>query len=98
MVGYVNHASGARATRREESIPMAIRTMSPALLIGGSGQVGARAATALRRLHPDLPIAIAGRDGRKAAAVAAEVGGPTTATTVDVGRDDLGLERGASFS
>ncbi|WP_437970493.1 hypothetical protein WMF04_14905 [Sorangium sp. So ce260] len=77
---------------------MATRTMSPVLLIGGSGHVGARAARALRRLHPDLPIAIAGRDGRKASAVAAEVGGPTTATTVDVGRDDLGLERGASFS
>lgn len=77
---------------------MATRTMSPVLLIGGSGQVGARAAKALRRLHPDLPIAIAGRDVRRASAVAAEVGGPTTATTVDVGRDDLGLDRGASFS
>ncbi|MGK4000344.1 hypothetical protein [Sorangium sp. So ce1024] len=77
---------------------MSTRAMSPVLLIGGSGQVGARAARALRRLHPDLPIAIAGRDARKAAAVAAEVGGPTTATTADVGRDDLGLERGASFS
>ncbi|WP_437818182.1 hypothetical protein [Sorangium sp. So ce1078] len=77
---------------------MATRTMSPVLLIGGSGHVGARAARALRRLHPDLPIAIGGRDGRKASAVAAEVGGPTTATTVDVGRDDLGLDRGASFS
>ncbi|WP_437731715.1 hypothetical protein [Sorangium sp. So ce1335] len=77
---------------------MATRAMSPVLLIGGSGQVGARAARALRRLHPDLPLAIAGRDARKAAAVAAEVGGPTTSTTADVGRDDLGLDRGASFS
>ncbi|WP_438023863.1 hypothetical protein [Sorangium sp. So ce233] len=77
---------------------MATRAMSPVLLIGGSGHVGARAARALRRLHPDLPIAIAGRDARRAAAVAAEVGGPTTATTADVRRDDLGLERGASFS
>ncbi|KYF93187.1 hypothetical protein BE20_10050 [Sorangium cellulosum] len=67
-------------------------------MIGGSGHVGARAARALRRLHPDLRIAIGGRDGRKAAAVAAEVGGPTTAVTVDVQRSDLGLEPGASFS
>ncbi|AUX31244.1 MULTISPECIES: hypothetical protein [Sorangium] len=77
---------------------MSTRTMSPVLLIGGSGHVGARAARALRRLHPELPIAIGGRDGRKAAAVAAEVGGPTTAVTVDVQRSDLGLEPGASFS
>ncbi|WP_437828736.1 hypothetical protein [Sorangium sp. So ce1153] len=77
---------------------MTTRTMSPVLLIGGSGHVGARAAKALRRLQPDLPIAIAGRDARKASAVAAEVGGPTTATSVDIDRDDLGLDRGASFS
>ncbi|XXX80726.1 hypothetical protein WMF30_18375 [Sorangium sp. So ce134] len=77
---------------------MTTRTMSPVLLIGGSGQVGARAARALRRLHPDLPIAIGGRDARRASAVAAEVGGPTTAAAVDVLRSDLGLEPGASFS
>ncbi|WP_437946992.1 hypothetical protein WME98_40145 [Sorangium sp. So ce296] len=77
---------------------MSTRTMSPVLLIGGSGHVGARAARALRRLHPDLRIAIGGRDGRKAAAVAAEVGGPTAAVAVDVQRSDLGLEPGASFS
>ncbi|WP_437337865.1 hypothetical protein [Sorangium sp. So ce394] len=77
---------------------MSTRTMSPVLLIGGSGHVGARAARALRRLHPDLRIAIGGRDGRKAAAVAAEVGGPTAAVTVDVQRSDLGLEPGSSFS
>ncbi|WP_437306083.1 hypothetical protein [Sorangium sp. So ce388] len=77
---------------------MATRTMSPVLLLGGSGQVGARAAKALRRLHPDLPIAIAGRDAGRASEVAAEVGGPTTATAADVGRDGLGLDRGASFS
>ncbi|AUX41703.1 saccharopine dehydrogenase [Sorangium cellulosum] len=77
---------------------MSTQSMSPVLLIGGSGQVGARAAKALRRLHPDLPLAIAGRDARKAAAVAAEVGGRTTAAAVDVDRGDLGLDRGTSFS
>jgi hypothetical protein len=68
----------------------------PVLLLGGSGVVGRRVARALRRLHPDLPIVLAARDVAKATAVAAQVGGPTTATRVDLAREDLGLA-GASF-
>lgn len=67
------------------------------LLIGGSGVVGRRAARALRKLQPELPIVIAGRDVQKAASVAAETGGPTTSLAADLGRDDLGLPLDASF-
>lgn len=70
----------------------------PVLLIGGSGVVGVRAARALRKLAPDLPIAIAGRDATKAAAVAGDVGGPTTSLSVDLNRDDLALPSGTRFS
>lgn len=62
----------------------------PVLIIGGSGVVGAQGAQALRRLQPDLPIAIAGRDLAKAAKVAAEVG-RAEAVRVDLARADLGL-------
>ena len=68
------------------------------LLIGGSGVVGQRAARALRRLQPDLPMVIAGRDAGKAQSVATEVGGPTTSLVVDLGRDDLGLPEGMPIS
>src|SRR3954451_4876323 len=68
----------------------------PVLLIGGSGVVGLRAARALRKLQPTLPIVIAGRDGKKAAGVATEVGGPTTSLVVDLGRGDLGLAPGSA--
>jgi hypothetical protein len=76
---------------------MSTNTQKPVLLIGGSGFVGARAARALRRLQPGLPIAIAARDQAKAAAVAAEVGGPTTAIPIDIDRRDLGLAAEAAF-
>lgn len=65
-------------------------TNHPVLIVGGSGVVGSRAARMLRRLHPDLPIAIGGRDLRKAEAVAAELGG-AHAVAVDLARPDLGL-------
>ncbi len=68
------------------------------LLIGGSGVVGRRAARTLRKLQPELPIIIAGRDAKKAESVATEIGGPTTSLVVDLGRDDLGLPGGASVS
>ncbi|MFZ5893316.1 MAG: NAD(P)-binding domain-containing protein [Myxococcota bacterium] len=68
------------------------------ILIGGSGVVGLRAARALRKLQPALPIVIAGRDAKKADSVATEIGGPTTSLAVDLGRDDLGLSGDASFS
>lgn len=70
----------------------------PVLLLGGSGTVGARTAKTLRRLQPELPIVLAARDAVKAAAVAAEVGGPTTTTAVDLSRPDLGLPADAGFS
>lgn len=72
-------------------------SQAPVLLIGGSGLVGARAARALRKLAPDLPIAIAGRDGTKAKAVADEVRGATS-LTVDLSRNDLALPAGSVFS
>jgi hypothetical protein len=69
---------------------MSVGTQRPVLLVGGSGVVGSRAARALRRLHPDLPLAIGGRDLGKARAVADEVGG-ASAARVDLARGDLGL-------
>ncbi|MEI2299385.1 hypothetical protein [Ensifer sp. MJa1] len=62
----------------------------PVLIIGGSGVVGSQAARIIRRLHPELPIAIGGRDLGKAEAVAREVGG-AIGVSVDLGRADLGL-------
>jgi NADPH2:quinone reductase len=75
-----------------------MHSKSPVLLVGGSGIVGVRAATALRKLLPDLPLAIAARDHTKAATVARDVGGPTTSLVVDLSRDDLGLPDGSTYS
>ncbi|MGO4728212.1 MULTISPECIES: hypothetical protein [unclassified Inquilinus] len=61
----------------------------PVLIIGGSGIVGAQAAQALRRLQPELPITIGGRDLAKAEAVARAVGG-ADAAAIDLARPDLG--------
>lgn len=69
----------------------------PVLIIGGSGVVGSEAARTLRRLHPDLPIAIGGRDMAKAEAVAAEIG-RAMAARIDLGRADLGQPDGAAYS
>ena len=63
--------------------------LDPVLIIGGSGFVGARAAATLRELHPDLPIAIGGRDMAKAGAVASSLG-HANAVAVDLARVDLG--------
>jgi hypothetical protein len=68
----------------------------PVLIIGGSGVVGAQAARALRRLHPDLPIAIGGRDIAKARAVADEVGN-AIGVKIDLERSDLG-QKNRTFS
>lgn len=65
-------------------------TKNPVLIVGGSGVVGSLAARTLRRLHPELPIAIGGRDRAKAEAVATEIG-HAVATTIDLERPDLGL-------
>jgi hypothetical protein len=59
-------------------------------MLGGYGNLGARTVRVLRRLHPDLPILIAGRDLAKAEALAGEIG-LAKAATVDIGRADLGL-------
>jgi hypothetical protein len=71
--------------------------VEPVLILGGSGQAGAGAATVLRRWHPTLPLTIAGRDIGRAQRVADELG-VATAVTVDLGRSDLGLPADSSHS
>lgn len=68
----------------------------PVLIIGGSGVVGAQAAEAIRRLHPVLPVTIAGRDLARAQAVAAKLG--VQALAADLSKPDLGLPQAARFS
>lgn len=53
---------------------MSLLETKPVLIIGGSGIVGAKAAQTLRQLHPDLPIAIGGRDTNRAQNIAEVVG------------------------
>src|SRR5688572_23297507 len=77
--------------------PMANDKRAPVLLIGGAGIVGSRTAKVLRRLHPELPLAVAGRDQAKGQALADEVG-LTQVVQVDITRGDLGLDRAASYS
>ena len=72
-------------------------SLAPVLIVGGSGIVGRHVAGALRRLHPDLPLAIGGRDPAKAAAAAAELGAALPAT-VDLDRADLGLAEDSRYS
>ena len=62
----------------------------PVLVVGGSGIVGAQAALTLRRLHPDLPIAIGGRNLERAGKTARDVGN-AEAVKVEVGQPGLGL-------
>lgn len=76
---------------------MSSNTRKPVLIIGGSGVVGSRAAKALRRLQPTLPITIGGRDMGKAQALAREIGG-ADAVSIDLARQDMGLPAGAAFS
>lgn len=71
---------------------------NPVLIVGGTGIVGSQTAKVLRRLHPDLPLALGGRDLRKADALAREIGGPTEGVILDLGRRDLGLPREKTFS
>jgi hypothetical protein len=72
------------------------RKHRPVLIIGGSGIVGSQAATAIRRLHPNLPVMIGGRDLAKAQAVAARLDG-VEAAAVDLDDGDLGLPAEAAF-
>ncbi|MFD2497845.1 hypothetical protein ACFSTI_01845 [Rhizorhabdus histidinilytica] len=75
---------------------MANNIDAPILLIGGSGVVGSISATILRRMYPDLPIAIGGRDIAKAEAVASGIDG-AVAVQVDLERPDLGLSPDRRF-
>lgn len=70
---------------------------APVLIIGGSGIVGSQAAQTLRKLHPELPIAIGGRDLAKAKAVADSVGN-AEAVTIDLARADLDQPDTKTFS
>ena len=72
------------------------RIQQPVLVIGGSGVVGAQAAAMIRRLHPNLPVTIAGRDLAKAQAVADKLG--VEALAADLSKPDLGLPKDARFS
>lgn len=72
-------------------------SQQPVLIIGGSGVVGRQAAEQLRRLHPDLPIAIGGRDLVKAQAVAQALGN-AVAVTIDLARPDLGQKPEMAYS
>lgn len=67
----------------------------PVLIIGGSGVVGSQAAAMIRRLHPNLPVTIAGRDLAKAQAVAGKLG--IEALAADLSKPDLGLPETARF-
>ena len=68
----------------------------PILLLGGSGSLGGKLARTLRRMHPQLPIAIAARDAAKAGLLAQELGNATV-INVDMQREDLGLPLDAVF-
>ncbi len=70
---------------------------SPVLLLGGYGSLGGRIARLLRSRHPELPLAIAGRDLNKSRALAGEVG-LASAVDVDLAAPDLGLGSGERFS
>ncbi|EJN05270.1 hypothetical protein [Phyllobacterium sp. YR531] len=76
---------------------MTNHTNAPVLILGAAGFVGSRTVRILRKLYPDLPIAIAGRDQEKAHTLAAEVGNAHV-VQVDIQRADLGLDAGADYS
>lgn len=75
---------------------MTTKTAAPILLLGGTGSVGTQTAKILRRLYPDLPLAIASRHKARAEALAAELG-EAVAVEADVDRLGLGLAQGASY-
>lgn len=70
---------------------------TPVLILGGYGSVGSKIAQTLRRFHPALPIAIAGRNAYKAKSLAGELGNATV-VSVDLERADLGLPDHDGFS
>ena len=75
---------------------MTSTTPRPVLLIGGSGIVGSKTATLLRRFHPTLPIVISGRDRTRAETVATRIGN-ARAVAVDIAHPELGIEGDAAF-
>lgn len=76
---------------------MSPSTLAPVLIVGGSGVVGSLAARTLRRLHPDLPLTIGGRDLDRARAVADALGN-ADAARIDLQRPGLGLPRDRAHS
>ena len=66
------------------------QSISPILLIGGTGLVGTRVVEHIRRLHPDLPLAIAARNAVRGRDIA-ERAGNAEFLTVDLTRPELGL-------
>jgi len=72
---------------------MSSNNTKPVLLLGGSGSLGANVARLLRAMHPELPLAIAGRDAGKAELLAAQLGNASV-VRIDLARADLGLEGG----
>jgi hypothetical protein len=67
------------------------------LIIGGSGVVGSQTAKILRRLYPDLPITIGGRDLDKAGSVVEQIG-RADAVKIDLERPDLGQPDEKAYS
>lgn len=65
-------------------------SLNPILLMGGSGAIGQRSIQALRAVHADVPLLIAGRDLAKVQRVAEEVGN-AQGVVLDPAADDLGL-------
>lgn len=65
-------------------------SISPILLLGGTGNIGRLTGQALRKRHPDVPLLIAGRDQAKAAKVADTLGN-AEGVAINPRADDLGL-------
>lgn len=65
-------------------------SISPILLMGGSGEIGRLTANALRLQHPDVPLLIGGRSKPRAQQVASALGN-AEAVIIDPRAEDLGL-------
>ncbi|MGO4832128.1 hypothetical protein AB4144_07500, partial [Rhizobiaceae sp. 2RAB30] len=71
-------------------------SIAPVLILGGTGMVGSQTARILRRLYPDLAIAIGARDQDRCRKLADEIGN-AEAGPIDLGRPDLGLNPGKAY-
>jgi hypothetical protein len=65
-------------------------SISPILLMGGTGQIGRYTAAALRKRYPELPLLLGSRNRHKAEQVAGALG-HAEAAVIDPNADDLGL-------